>query len=194
MLGRAAAVFIGGRRVEAGRGSWPSRRAADGSCPPTDTIVDRFTRQRCRSRRRRRFVRGAAVDRRRGAGASDTVLDVACGPGLVACAFARLARRDRHRSHAGDAGARAAPRDQGQADQRHRAGRRPALPYVDASFSIVVSRFAFHLPDPAAVRPNAAGVPTRRPGRDRRPMARPDPPRRPPSTAWNAARSLTPAC
>ena len=28
-----------------------------------------------------------------GAGPDDTVLDVACGPGLVVCAFARVARR-----------------------------------------------------------------------------------------------------
>ncbi len=80
------------------------------------------------------------------AGPTDTVLDVACGPGLLACAFARVTR------HA--TGIDATPKMleqakalQGQlglANLTWQEGEVPPLPYADASFSIVSSRFAFH--------------------------------------------------
>jgi SAM-dependent methyltransferase len=88
-----------------------------------------------------------------GAGPADTVLDVACGPGLVVAAFAEVARHvtgidltpamiDR---------ARALQRDRGLANVALTVGDVVPLPYGDAAFSIVVSRFAFHhFPDPAA--------------------------------------------
>lgn len=71
-----------------------------------DIVVDQFTRQASP------FAKSAAmrdedalkllVEHSR-AGADDAVLDVACGPGLVVAAFARVCRqRDRHRSHARD--------------------------------------------------------------------------------------------
>jgi SAM-dependent methyltransferase len=75
-----------------------------------------------------------------GAGPEDTVLDVACGPGLVVAAFARVVRHatgiditpamlDRARAHSTQLGltGRVAP------------GRRAPLPWPDASFSIVTS-------------------------------------------------------
>ena len=81
-----------------------------------------------------------------GAGADDTVLDVACGPGLVVCAFARTVRHatgidvtpamlDR---------ARTLQRERGLANVTWQEGDVLPLPYPDASFSILVSRFAFH--------------------------------------------------
>ncbi len=81
-----------------------------------------------------------------GAGADDTVLDVACGPGIVVCAFARTVRHatgidvtpamlDR---------ARTLQRARGLANVTWQEGDVLPLPYPDASFSIVVSRFAFH--------------------------------------------------
>jgi SAM-dependent methyltransferase len=81
-----------------------------------------------------------------GAGPDDTVLDVACGPGIVVCAFARTVRHatgidvtpamlDR---------ARALQRDHGLTNVTWRQGDVLPLPYPDASFSVVVSRFAFH--------------------------------------------------
>ena len=89
-----------------------------------------------------------------GAGPADTVLDVACGPGLVAAAFARVARHvtgidltpamiDR---------ARALVRERGLANVTLTVGDVRPLPYEDGTFSLVVSRFAFHhFPDPGAV-------------------------------------------
>jgi SAM-dependent methyltransferase len=87
-----------------------------------------------------------------GAGPDDAVLDVACGPGLVVAAFARVARHatgidvtpamlDRARELT--AGARNVTLDRGDVSP---------LPYPDGAFSIVVSRFAFHhFPDPRGV-------------------------------------------
>lgn len=89
-----------------------------------------------------------------GAGPDDTVLDVACGPGLVVSAFARVVRHatgvdltpamlDRARAHAAEVGV---------ANVAWRSGDVTALPFADGAFSLVVSRFAFHhFPDPAAV-------------------------------------------
>ena len=89
-----------------------------------------------------------------GAGPTDTVLDVACGPGLVVAAFARVARHvtgidltpamiDR---------ARTLVREGGLANVTLTVGDVLPLPYEDRAFSLVVSRFAFHhFPDPAAV-------------------------------------------
>lgn len=81
-----------------------------------------------------------------GAGPDDTVLDVACGPGLLACAFARVARHvtgldltpamlDR---------ARALQRERGLANVTWQLGEALPLPYPAATFSIVTARFAFH--------------------------------------------------
>ena len=81
-----------------------------------------------------------------GAGPDDTVLDVACGPGIVVCAFAPAVR------HATGIDVTPAMLDRARALQRERGltnvtwqeGDVLPLPYPDASFSIVVSRFAFH--------------------------------------------------
>jgi SAM-dependent methyltransferase len=88
------------------------------------------------------------------AGPADTVLDVACGPGLLACAFARVAARV--------TGVDLTPKmlEQASALQQRLGltnlawceGDVAHLPFSDASFSIVTSRFAFHhLLDPLAV-------------------------------------------
>jgi SAM-dependent methyltransferase len=89
-----------------------------------------------------------------GAGPEDTVLDVACGPGLVVAAFARVVRHstgiditpamlDRARTHAAQLGL---------TNVTWRQGDVLPLPWPDASFSIVISRFAFHhFLDPLAV-------------------------------------------
>ena len=82
------------------------------------------------------------------------MLDVACGPGLVVAAFARVARHaagidvtpamlDRARAHAVALGLTNVTWRQG--DVR-------ALPWPAAAFTVVTSRFAFHhLLDPRAV-------------------------------------------
>ena len=81
-----------------------------------------------------------------GAGPDDTVLDVACGPGLVVCAFAKVvahatgiditpAMLDR---------ARQLQAEKGLTNVTWKLGDVLSLPFPDASFSIVTSRFAFH--------------------------------------------------
>ena len=81
-----------------------------------------------------------------GAGHDDTVLDVACGPGLVVCAFARVVRHatgidvtpamlERARAHA---------TDQGLTNVAWRHGDAQPLPWPAATFTVVTSRFAFH--------------------------------------------------
>jgi len=80
------------------------------------------------------------------AGLNDTVLDVACGPGLLACAFARVTR------HVTGIDvtpkmleqARELQRKQGLENLTWQEGHVPPLPYADSSFSIVSTRFAFH--------------------------------------------------
>jgi len=81
-----------------------------------------------------------------GVRAQDTVLDVACGPGLVACEFAKHARAV--------TGIDLTPAMIEQAIQRQQAqgltnltwhvGDVTQLPYSDASFSMVITRFSFH--------------------------------------------------
>src|SRR5207247_1854536 len=89
-----------------------------------------------------------------GAGPEDTVLDVACGPGLVVCAFARVVRYATgiDLTPAMIEQARALQQEKGLTNVTWHVGDVLPLPYTDASFSIVTSRFAFHhFPDPQAV-------------------------------------------
>jgi len=84
----------------------------------------------------------------------DTMLDVACGGGLVVCAFAPHVKHatgidmtpamlDRSRALAGE---------KGIANVSWQEGDVTALPYPDGAFTIVVTRFAVHhFPDPSAV-------------------------------------------
>jgi ubiquinone/menaquinone biosynthesis C-methylase UbiE len=122
-----------------------------------DTIVDQFTRQAVpfatagpiRDERALQLLVTAT-----GAGPEDVVLDVACGPGLVACAFARVAGRvtgiDLTPAMLEEARRLAA--GQGLVNAEFRQGDVLPLPFDDGAFSIVVSRFAFHhFQDPAAV-------------------------------------------
>src|SRR3954463_7940563 len=135
-----------------------------------DIVVDQFTRQATP------FANSAAMrdeDALRllvevsGAGADDTVLDVACGPGLVVAAFARLCRHvtgiDLTPAMIGKAREHAAALGLTNVDWH--VGNVLPLPFADRSFSLVVSRFAFHhFPDPAAVMREMVRV-CARPGR-----------------------------
>src|SRR5262245_32717288 len=89
-----------------------------------------------------------------GVGPADMVLDVACGPGLVACALAGVAR------HVTGIDLTPAMIEQAQARQRSMGltnltwvgGDVVPLPFADASFSVVVTRYSVHhFLDPRAV-------------------------------------------
>lgn len=127
------------------------------SDPHRDSILDQFTRQAgpfSISPSIRDEAALALVVEFSGAGPSDTVLDVACGPGILACGFARVAR------HVTGIDITPAMLERARALQREldlenvtwQQGDVTPLPYDAAAFSIVVSRFAFHhFLDPGAV-------------------------------------------
>src|SRR5262245_66100680 len=88
------------------------------------------------------------------AGPDDTVLDVACGGGLVVCAFARVVRHATgiDLTPAMIERARALERERGLDNVSWKIGDVLPLPYPDGAFTIVTSRFAFHhFLDPRAV-------------------------------------------
>lgn len=76
----------------------------------------------------------------------DTVLDVACGPGIVACAFAPLVSHvtgiDITPAMLTQANLLASQR--GLTNLSWQQGQGESLPFSDHSFSIVLSRYAFH--------------------------------------------------
>ncbi len=119
-------------------------------------ILDQFTRQAAPFAAAAPIRNQEALDRIvqwAGAGPDDTVLDVACGPGLLACAFAKVAK------HA--TGVDMTPamleqacktqQEQGLKNVSWQPGDVYSLPFLDAQFSIVSSRFVFHhLQEPLA--------------------------------------------
>ena len=84
----------------------------------------------------------------------DRLLDVACGPGLVVCAFAPHIREATgiDMTPAMLERARKLAADKGLTNVAWQHGDVYSLPYGDASFTIVTTRFSFHhFLDPAAV-------------------------------------------
>jgi len=81
-----------------------------------------------------------------GVGGDDEVLDVACGPGLVACAFARQARQvtGLDITPAMIKQARKRQREQQLTNLDWTVGAADPLPYDDHRFSLVVTRYSFH--------------------------------------------------
>jgi SAM-dependent methyltransferase len=116
-------------------------------------IVDQFTKQAVpfsqMPDQSPELIRAAS-----GVGPTDSVLDVACGPGVLACAFAQVAHHvtgidltpamiDR---------ARALQQTQSLANLAWQIGHVLPLPFPDASFSLVFTRYSFHhFLDPKAV-------------------------------------------
>ena len=76
----------------------------------------------------------------------DTVLDVACGGGNVVCAFARMVRHATgiDMTPAMLERARLVAREKSLSNVSWDLGEATSLPYADASFTIVVTRFSFH--------------------------------------------------
>jgi SAM-dependent methyltransferase len=94
-------------------------------------------------------------------GPDDTVLDVACGGGIVVCAFAPHVRRatgiDVTPAMLNEAQRLAAQK--GLTNVEWRRGDVNSLPFEDGSSTIVVTRFSVHhFPDPAAVLREMARV------------------------------------
>jgi ubiquinone/menaquinone biosynthesis C-methylase UbiE len=122
-----------------------------------DLILDQFTRQASVFSTATAITDEAAlrmiVEAARPA-PDDRLLDVACGPGLVVCAFAPHVRAATgiDVTPAMLERARKLAADKGLANVAWRHGDVYALPYEDASFTIVTTRFSFHhFLDPAAV-------------------------------------------
>jgi len=123
----------------------------------TEEILDQFTRQAAQfaesaTARNEDLLR--TILRMAAPQPQESMLDVACGPGMLACAFAP------HVRHATGIDltpamldqARAAQQKQGLANLSWDCGDVTALPYPDGSFDIVTCRYAFHhFPNPLAV-------------------------------------------
>ncbi|HTS48647.1 MAG TPA: methyltransferase domain-containing protein [Bryobacteraceae bacterium] len=122
-----------------------------------EIILDQFTRQASPFANAPAIRNQEALNRivaASGAGPEDTVLDVACGPGLLACAFAKVAQ------HVTGIDVTPAMLEQARAEQQRSGlenitwelGDVPPLPFADQGFSIVTARFALHhLLDPLGV-------------------------------------------
>jgi ubiquinone/menaquinone biosynthesis C-methylase UbiE/GrpB-like predicted nucleotidyltransferase (UPF0157 family)/8-oxo-dGTP pyrophosphatase MutT (NUDIX family) len=79
-------------------------------------------------------------------GPTDTVLDVACGPGALACAFAQVARHVTgiDLTPAMIDQAKALQQSHGLANLTWRIGHVLPMPFPEASFSLVFTRYSFH--------------------------------------------------
>ncbi|HEY2170490.1 MAG TPA: methyltransferase domain-containing protein [Candidatus Angelobacter sp.] len=119
-------------------------------------ILDQFTRQAAPFAAAVPIRNQEALDRIvrwAGAGPDDNVLDVACGPGLLACAFARVAKHATgvDMTPAMLEQARKTQEEQGLKNVSWQQGDVYSLPFRPDQFSIVSSRFVFHhLQDPLA--------------------------------------------
>ena len=81
-----------------------------------------------------------------GIGPEDTVLDVACGPGLITCAVARVARHVTgiDITPAMIEEARKRQQSMGLTNMEWRVGDVLPLPFPGSSFSAVITRYSFH--------------------------------------------------
>jgi ubiquinone/menaquinone biosynthesis C-methylase UbiE len=122
-----------------------------------ELILDQFTRQAVPFSTAKTIADESALQllvQFSAAEPEDTVLDVACGGGLVVCAFAPHVRQATgiDLTPAMLERARDLARKQGLGNVTWDLGHATPLPYADGAFTIVVSRFAFHhFPDPRAV-------------------------------------------
>jgi ubiquinone/menaquinone biosynthesis C-methylase UbiE len=121
------------------------------------TIVDQFTRQAVPFSQQQAHSKGSFLNlllEMSGVGPEDNVLDVACGPGLVACA---LAARAQHVTGIDLTPAMIARAQEIQQENQltnltWRIGNVLPLPFEDETFSLVVTRYTFHhFLDPQAV-------------------------------------------
>ena len=122
----------------------------------SDRILDQFTRQAAPFASSASIRNEEALNRIvqwAGASPEDTVLDVASGPGLLVCAFARAAKNATgvDMTPAMLEQARKLQKEKGLTNVSWQPGDVYALPFPQPQFSIVSSRFAFHhFQDPLA--------------------------------------------
>jgi ubiquinone/menaquinone biosynthesis C-methylase UbiE len=114
-----------------------------------DLILDQFTRQATVFSTAPSITDEGALQMLVAAarpGPDDTVLDVACGPGLVVCAFAPQVREATgiDATPAMLERARKLAAEKGLANVSWRQGDVYSLPFADGSFTIVTTRFSFH--------------------------------------------------
>ncbi|TYQ28911.1 methyltransferase domain-containing protein [Pseudanabaena sp. UWO311] len=114
-----------------------------------ESIIDQFTRQAIPFTQLYAHSNQESLDllvEMAGVSDRDTVLDVACGSGIVACAFAKVADRvtgiDITPAMLEQASVLAAQK--GLKNLSWQQGDIEKLPFPDESFSIVMSRYAFH--------------------------------------------------
>ena len=121
------------------------------------TILDQFSRQAVPFSQQQAHSKESFLNlllEMSGVGPEDNVLDVACGPGLVACAFAARAKHVTgiDLTPAMIARAQEIQREQGLTNLTWQIGNVLPLPFPDGSFSLVVTRYTFHhFLDPKAV-------------------------------------------
>jgi ubiquinone/menaquinone biosynthesis C-methylase UbiE len=120
-------------------------------------IIDQFTRQAVPFSQQQAHSKESFLNlllEMSGVGPEDTVLDVACGPGLVACAFAARAQ------HVTGIDLTPAMIERAKEIQQEakltnltwQIGNVLPLPFSDESFSLVITRYTFHhFIDPRAV-------------------------------------------
>lgn len=119
-------------------------------------IVDQFTRQAVPFSQAAAIANEQAMDlliRLTGASPNDTMLDVACGPGLVALAFAPHVAcvTGIDLTPAMIQRAKALQQQRGIANVSWQIGDVTHLPFADAAFSLVLTRYSVHhFPDPQA--------------------------------------------
>jgi ubiquinone/menaquinone biosynthesis C-methylase UbiE len=122
-----------------------------------DLILDQFTRQATPFSTASTITDAAALKlivETSEAKSTDTVLDVACGGGVVACAFAAHVKHVTGFDMTPAMLARGAEhaRELGLTNLSWRQGDATSLPFADGAFSIVFTRFSLHhFPDPLAV-------------------------------------------
>jgi len=114
-----------------------------------ESIIDQFTRQAVPFAQKPELSQKEALDlliEATAVSGTDTVLDVACGPGIVACAFAEKGH------HVTGIDITPAMIEQAKKRQTEKGltnlswliGDISPLPFPDSSFSMVVTRFSFH--------------------------------------------------
>src|SRR5260370_8346832 len=114
-----------------------------------DRILDQFTRQAVPFAQAQAIRNPEALDRIvkiAEAGPEDTSLDIACGPGLLVCAFARVVRHavGIDLTPAMLEQARKTQQEQGLHNISWQQGDVTSLPYPAPHFSIVTSRLPSH--------------------------------------------------